>query len=178
MPPSRIFKIVEPAVVTLSMLKIRNGFQREIVMGSYGIYGAIGEGGGIYNSGALTLNDSSVESSRISDEVCDLDYCRRSPISMKGAGIFNSGTAFLTGCSVEGNFGEVADGSGGGIYNSGRMTLVGTAVSQNSGYLGPIPWLERPRTLQRHVGNDDPHRRKRDGQLEWLLTGDREPGMS
>ena len=130
---SRIVRIAEQAAVTLSMLTIRNGFQQEIVDGPYGD-AVIAEGGGIYNAGTLTLNDSSVEGNTISSNVCAPSYCILQGISVKGGGIFNSGTAVLNRCAINDNRGDAYRSYGGGIYNSGQAILLETEITNNSGY--------------------------------------------
>ncbi|MBI2913860.1 MAG: CSLREA domain-containing protein, partial [Chloroflexi bacterium] len=61
------------------------------------------KGGGIYNSGTLTLNKSTVSSNT-------------SPVAFSGGGIYNGGTLTVNDSTVSGN-------SGGGIYNGGTLTL-------------------------------------------------------
>jgi hypothetical protein len=131
---SRIFEIVSPAVVTLSGMTIQNGFEQHIVHGQYD-EGVIAEGGGIYNSGTLTLNDSSVRGCQITSRVCE-DWCRFlwDGSSVKGGGIFNSGVLLINRGSVEQNDAENDPSYGGGIYNTGYVTLDGTWIASNEGY--------------------------------------------
>jgi hypothetical protein len=79
-----------------------------------------GDGGGINNSGALTLNQSTVNNNTA------LSY---------GGGIYNSYSAALTlnQTTVSSNNGGVF---GGGIYNNNTMTLIGSSVSENSTVYG------------------------------------------
>lgn len=78
-----------------------------------------GGGGGIYNAGALTLDNSMVISNSGGD----------------GAGIFNApgGTLDLTDSTVASNRGS---GQGGGIYNAGTATIVNSTVSDNTALSG------------------------------------------
>ncbi len=130
---SRIFDIAPSAVVTLSMLTIRDGFPQMIVPGPQGNT-VIAEGGGIYNAGTLTLNDSSVENNKASSNLCAPSHCYPSSMTVSGGGIFNSGTLQLNRCTITGNLGDGYISSGGGIYNSGQATLVETEISHNFGY--------------------------------------------
>jgi len=91
------------AFVTLSGLTIRNGYARA--------------GGGIGNSGILTINNSTVSANRA------LWY---------GGGISNGGSATINNTTISGNkapgspyciMGQICDPSGGGIYNSSSATL-------------------------------------------------------
>jgi hypothetical protein len=95
------------ATVLLDHLTITNGSA-----------GAAGNGGGIDNSGTLTLNQSAVSNSAAGGF---------------GAGIYNGGAVTLDQTTVSGNTGSVF---GGGIYNDGAMTLTDTIVSKNSAQSG------------------------------------------
>ena len=78
-----------------------------------------GVGGGIYNSGNLTLNACSVSNNTA------LSF---------GGGIYNNGTLGLMNCLVSDNG---TDMFGGGIYNSGVLSLTCSTVAGNrSGYEG------------------------------------------
>jgi hypothetical protein len=100
-PSGRVFEISPSgATVTLSGMKIQNGF-------------ALWDwGGGIYNSGSLTINDAII-SGNIGQA--------------GGGGIFNSGTLTMNGGKITGNAGMV----GGGIYNSGFLTINGATILGN-----------------------------------------------
>ncbi|MBA3633655.1 MAG: hypothetical protein H0W58_12750, partial [Acidobacteria bacterium] len=77
--------------------------------------GYLNFGGGVVNTGTLTLTNSTITSNR----------------AIIGGGIYNNtGTLTLTNSTVSGNIG---DGRGGGIYNIGGTTnLTGSTVSGNS----------------------------------------------
>jgi hypothetical protein len=77
-------------------------------------------GGGIFNSGTLTLHDSTLT--------------RNGGGSRQGGAIFNSGTLTLRHCTLSQNSFPLASGnSGGGLYNSGgRVTIAYTTFADNS----------------------------------------------
>jgi hypothetical protein len=133
-PPFRILKVEATGTLTLQGLTLR-GFTN-------GIAGA--EGGGIANSGTLTLID------------CTLT---ENSAALDGGGILNRGTLRLTRTTVTRNCGEegggianiatpstnatatitdsiIADnfcarGGGGGLFNNGEMSLTATTVTRN-----------------------------------------------
>jgi hypothetical protein len=125
---SRVVTISNAAVhVTLSELTIRNG-----IAPSYG--GGIlprSFGGGINNSGTLTLTNSTV-SGNSAPIPCFYLFQRfllcRGPAS--GGGIYNSGALIISNSTISGNQagGSHCTGncsaSGGGIYNVGTMMLI------------------------------------------------------
>jgi hypothetical protein len=94
-----------------------------------------GDGGGIYNEGTLTLNNSTV--SENSTYASAYAYA-----SAKGGGIYNyNGPVTLNNSTVSGNStyayadSSTASAFGGGIYNfSGTVTLSNSTVSGNSTY--------------------------------------------
>ena len=76
-------------------------------------------GSGIYNSGTLTLKNSTISGNNTS----------RHASFDSGGGIYNSGTLTLTNSTVSGNSTTF---SGGGIRNWGKLILTNTIVSGNS----------------------------------------------
>jgi CSLREA domain-containing protein len=111
----RVFEIVN-STVTISGLTISNGHP-----GSHND----GYGGGIANSGTLTLNNCVIYGNQT-----DTDSSFRS----YGGGIYNHGTLTMSNCSVEAN---VANTNctfvyGGGIYNEGTLTMNSCTVDANS----------------------------------------------
>jgi len=74
-----------------------------------------GYGGGIYNSGTLTMTNCTV-----SGNTCDYE----------GGGIYNDGTLTMTNCTVSDNY---ADDYGGGIlnYNGATLTIKNSIISEN-----------------------------------------------
>ena len=125
---SRVFHVTA-GTVTLSGLTIANGRS--------------GDGGGIFNSGTITLTNCT-----LSDNSAD---------GGEGGGIFNSGTLALTNCTLSGNHADNT-GTGGAIYNDGsagtalvtitNSTLSGNSATQGGGiYNGTVP------TAQLQIGN-------------------------
>jgi len=82
--------------------------------------GTAGNGGGIDNSGTLTLNQTTVSNSTAGNF---------------GGGIYNNSDAVLTlkNSRVSGNSSSVF---GGGIYNENTMAIVGSSISNNNAQLG------------------------------------------
>ncbi len=104
---SRVFKILDFAPVTISGLTISDG--NDDTSGDF-----VG-GGGIYNDGRLTLNNSTVSGNTSASVI-------------GGGGIYNSGTLFLTNSTVNGNTAE----NGGGILNLRFAHLTNSTVSNNA----------------------------------------------
>src|SRR5690606_5089870 len=120
-------------------LSIGSGIQR--VINGLTITG--GRGGGLMNSGEMTLNDVVI---RANKTVFDLGVfpggallnfgtltIHRGVISNNvaqdsGGGIFNGGTLTLYYSSI---FGNQAGGRGGGIFNTGVITLISSTISSN-----------------------------------------------
>ncbi len=73
-------------------------------------------GGGIANSGDLTLDQSVVTGNTAREQ---------------GGGIFNNGSLVLQNVTVNGNRAETPFGSGGGIKNDGSLTMRNTTVTGN-----------------------------------------------
>jgi|ERR1700674_474476 len=97
------------AHVTLSKLTIRNG-------------GTPSFGGGIYNIGTLTINNSAVSG--------NLAFAQN---VAAGGGIFNSGTLTIANCTVSTNSARAFAGAlGGGVANAGTLTINNSTISGNS----------------------------------------------
>jgi hypothetical protein len=92
----------------LNNLTITNGHSNEI-------------GGGINNSGTLTVSNSTVSGNTATGA------------GGSGGGIYNSGTLIVTNSTFGGN---IADNSGGGIYNAGTLTVTDSTFSGNSTPIG------------------------------------------
>ena len=75
-------------------------------------------GGGVFNHGTLTVISSALSDNLASD----------------GAGIENQGTLTVSGSTLSGNLSY--DGVGGGIDNGGSLTIKGSTLSGNSSYFG------------------------------------------
>ena len=74
-----------------------------------------GNGGGIYNSGELSIINTTISDNKAEDSF--------------GSGIYNTGTVNITGGSIESNYGAT---KGGGIYNGGTLTIDGTVIKSNT----------------------------------------------
>jgi hypothetical protein len=94
--------------VTFSKLTIQNGFAR-------------GPGGGIYNGGALRINNTTISGNS----------------AFTGGGIYNRGTVTISSSTISGNraYKEGCQDEcftrGGGIYNGGTMTISNSTISRN-----------------------------------------------
>jgi hypothetical protein len=106
---STVFSVSSRVIATISGLTIAHGSATD----------ASKAGGGIVNSGTLTLNNCAVEGNQ-------------APSGGSGGGIFNSGMLTLNNCAVENN--RAPSGDGGGIDNAARATLAMTncTVSGNT----------------------------------------------
>ncbi|GAA6614844.1 beta strand repeat-containing protein [Scytonema sp. NUACC26] len=109
---SRVFEIGAGATVTLSGLDIANG---RVVNDN---------GGGIYNSGSLTLDKSTVRNSTVT---ADLNA------TYGGGGIYNTGTIAVNNSTLSSNsvINELGGSVGGGIYNEGTVTVDNSTISNN-----------------------------------------------
>ncbi len=111
----RVFNVGSGTAVTISGMTIRNGLTFDV-------------GGGISNTGTLTLNACVISDSQ-------------SGVGSSGGGIANLGTLMLNTTLVSGNR---AGGNAGGVYNDnlGVMTVEGSVISGNqtlsAGYGGGI----------------------------------------
>jgi predicted outer membrane repeat protein len=129
---SRVFRIFNGVTVSIYGVTIRNGnaadgggisntgtltLNNVIVTGN----AATDDGGGIFNAtgGTLTLTDVAISSNTATDD---------------GGGIYvYDGTVTMTGVTINGN---TASGLGGGIYNDGTVTLVNVTISGNAAATG------------------------------------------
>jgi hypothetical protein len=111
---SRVFNIASGAIVNLSGLTICNGHARDGAAGTNSTTpGWPGDdGGGIYNSGTLSLTN------------CVITRCRS---GQGGAGFSYQQFIQTPGCSDGG-----PGGNGGGIYNAGELTLAACTLSYNT----------------------------------------------
>lgn len=106
----RVFDVFAPATVTLSDVMVRNGR-------------GDGFGGGLRNTGTLTLNRVIVRANRVAAS------CNR---PSEGGGIVNDGTLTVVESAIEQNVaGGCLDGLAGGVLNSGMLTLTRSTVSGN-----------------------------------------------
>jgi hypothetical protein len=120
--------------VVISDVTVRNGNP-----------GAGSLGGGIYNRGTLTLNNSTVSGNtadlgggifNISSGTLTLTNSTVGPnnTAIAGGGIRNSGTLTLTNSTISGNTAPAE--SGGGISNNGTLTLNSSTISRNTATWG------------------------------------------
>jgi hypothetical protein len=125
---SRVFDVRAGVSVTLANLTITGGNGRQSSTSFDDI--TAGEGGGILNSGTLTVQNCTVTGN--TDLIGSPD----------GGGIYNAMGAALTvtGSTVSGNgnvLGPDHTGAGGGIYNAGMLTINGGSdVSGNVAFNG------------------------------------------
>jgi hypothetical protein len=101
-PEVRPLTIAVSTTVTLNELTVSGG----------SLSFADESGGGIYNEGALTINDSAVANNSAGRD---------------GGGIYNEGALTITNSIIDGNSAE----TGGGVYNSGTLTVSGSTISGN-----------------------------------------------
>ena len=87
----------------------------------------VNSGGGIFNSGTLTVTDCTLSGN-------SADGSPFFGAGGSGGGICNSGTLTVTNSTLINN--NSADGSGGGIANSDRLTVTNSTISDNSGSAG------------------------------------------
>jgi hypothetical protein len=86
----------------------------------FNAYNGVGEAGGLYNGGTLTVSNSTLSGN-------SAGY---------GGGIDNSGTLTVSNSTLSAN-GNFYGGGGGGIYNQGTLTLRNTLLAGNSAGFGP-----------------------------------------
>ncbi len=118
---SRVFQIDQAVTASISGLTISGGSV------------SAASGGGIENSGALTLDDCTLSGNHVATG--------SSGYFGDGGGLANYGTATLNGCTVSGNsaantstgYGGGLGGYGGGVSNSGTIALTDCTLSGNSG---------------------------------------------
>jgi hypothetical protein len=108
----RVFE-VDWGQVTLSGLTIENG---ESLFSDHE-----GAGGGIYNTGTLTVSGCTITTNNTA-------YNSTALAGQTGGGIFNHGILSVTGSTLSGN----RSGFGGGIDNVGTLTVSGCTLSGNS----------------------------------------------
>ena len=129
----RIFTVATGATVTISDITIRNGIRTSNIVGGNG------NGGGVHNSGTLTLRRCEIRG----NQAIGANNSNGNGGIGRGGGIYNSGTGTLTldHCTVaenraaggagSTNSGLGGPGEGGAIYNVGRLTILSSTVSTN-----------------------------------------------
>jgi len=116
---SRVFEIEPGATVTLSGLIEADGLVPFDQVAFQNGHVAIDNGGGIKNSGILTLDSCIVSNNSISNPTENI------PVS--GGGIYNTGTLEVSNSTIRGN----GAAEGGGIYNQGTLTVSNSTLSSN-----------------------------------------------
>ena len=105
-------------------------------------------GGGIYNAGTLTLNDSTVTGNRTGDgyQISDGDYWEdewheSNGVGGNGGGIFNTGALVIrnstlseneTGVNIAHGSDEQSGANGGGLFNQGTVTIDNSTINDNT----------------------------------------------
>ena len=137
-PAFRIFHVQDSGDLTLSEVGVSNGIARccpgdggviyngggNLTLNNVAVSGgnADQKGGGIYNAGSLTINDSSISDNALPDD----------GLFSKGGGIFSlEDDLLLVNTTVSGNYSAHL---GGGIYvgSDGQLEMVESTVSGNS----------------------------------------------
>ncbi|MGH8490520.1 MAG: choice-of-anchor Q domain-containing protein, partial [Gammaproteobacteria bacterium] len=108
-PEFRILAVASSGDLTLHSTTVSGG----------SAYDLPDDGGGVYNSGILTLTNSTVSGNGSLGD---------------GSGIANTGTLTVSNSTVTDNY--AVYGVGGGVFNSGTLTLTNSTVSGNSLYTG------------------------------------------
>ena len=129
----RIFTVAAGATVAISGITIRNG------LSAASFVGGNGQGGGIFNSGKLTLLRCEIAG----NQAVGANHPSGNGGAGRGGGIYNNSNATLIvdHCTIAGNratggsgnasSGTGGDGEGGGIYNLGRLTILSSTLSGN-----------------------------------------------
>jgi CSLREA domain-containing protein len=124
----------------------------KVTIANGAVQGAVLDGGGIWNSGTLTLTDSTLSDNTAGDGGSGSNGGPNSSGGIgqaggSGGGLYNSGTLTLTNSILRRNTGGTGGtggdggpggaggpgGPGGGIYNSGTLTVTNSTLSQNTG---------------------------------------------
>jgi hypothetical protein len=119
------------AHVTLSKVTIRNGLG--VGHNSCGFSLCV-EGGGIYNSGTLSVIDSTITGNVAFEQ----KYCFSSVrCHAFGGGIYNAGTLTISKSTIMDNVANasclyICSAAGGGILNGGRVTINNSTISGNN----------------------------------------------
>ena len=115
-PEFRILAIAGTGNLTLENIVIRGGLSDMSI------------GGGILNSGILTVN-----SSTISENSADFPGDSEQGL---GAGIFNFRTLNVSNSTISGNSAGVQSGEGGGIGSSGTAAIINSTITDNTAGAG------------------------------------------
>ncbi|MDG3002372.1 choice-of-anchor Q domain-containing protein [Paludisphaera mucosa] len=94
-----------------------------------------GEGGGVYNSGTMSIVDSTIcnnSADKFPESWLNITVLS----SASGGGVYNSGTMSIVDSTIAGNRCNSSDGSGGGVFNSGVLSLTYVTAADNSAVHG------------------------------------------
>lgn len=128
-PAFRILHVSETGVVHLYHLTIENGF----------IDSGFDNGGGIYNSGDLTISDSTIQNNSVES------------IFPSGGGIYNEGILTISSSVIANNIAtDDTFSSGGGVYNTfeAELNLTNAEIRSNSANRGGGILTSGPTTVQ------------------------------
>ncbi|MGD1704380.1 DUF4347 domain-containing protein [Dapis sp. BLCC M229] len=113
----RVFHVLEDASLELENVEVTDGF----VTGT--------NGGGIYNSGTVSISNSTISGNQARNDYAIYYYTR-----IVGGGIYNSGKVSISNSTITENS---ASYGGGAIYNTGTAEISNnTIISDNSGFSG------------------------------------------
>jgi hypothetical protein len=127
-PNFRILNIASGVSASISNLTISGGKLTNVVP----------QGGGIYNAGILSINNSSLSGNFVGCmSSCIGTGGNNYALSGAGGGIYNVGSLTIRNSNVNGNNAGIQRfnneySEGGGVYNSGVMTLVNSSVANNN----------------------------------------------
>jgi hypothetical protein len=123
--------------VTLSKLTIRNGQASTVVVIGFGVRAIAG--GGISNSGTLTLTNSTVSGNSAPIPcIHSFVFCEIRGGTAWGGGIYNSGALIMINSTVSGNHAggfcnAPCSAFGAGIYNRGTLTMIENSTLTGNG---------------------------------------------
>ena len=131
---NRVITVNGGVTATISGVTVTGG---SVSCTNSGGFSCVAQGGGLFNSGTLTLTNSTVSGNMVS---C-IQTGTNGACFAQGGGIFNSGTLTLTNSTVSGNTASCTNSGGGscfaqggGLFDSlpGTLTLTNSTVSGNT----------------------------------------------
>jgi hypothetical protein len=150
-PSFRIFNIASGVTVNISGLSVSNGIGHSPEFSISPYYGmTLDGGGGIANSGTLTISNSTITGNQTAGGGCLSDPnnlgCEYACVpGGYGGGIFNIGTLTVTNSTISSNttgpgldygchgmYSVTPGGNGGGISNSGTLTISNSTIVSNT----------------------------------------------
>jgi hypothetical protein len=121
----RVFQDSAGIVATIENLTVTKGNAP-----SSGNNGGIAIGGGIENSGTLTLINCTITGNAVSPSGTDIAN------AAEGGGIFSNGKLTVQGCTISSNiargYGQTENGYGGGIYSTASLTITSSVITLNT----------------------------------------------